>query len=631
MPTVTLTRQNDTWSTTASGTYIVYGGAGNDRISINTSKYAAGDLGDTLHGEAGDDYLKGGYKDDVLVGGTGLDRLLGGDGNDTLHGGDQNDFLDGSFGDDTLNGGSGNDTLMGGFGNDTLDGGTGDDEIITSLGNHVVAGGDGNDKITASTGVDNISGGAGNDEINAGAGDDTLKGDGGNDIIIAAAGNDVVDGGVGDDSLDGGEGVDKLSYATATAGVVVDLSIATAQDTVSAGVDTIVGFEILEGSGLGDDLKGDSGANLLYGLGGNDQLFGGGGNDGLIGGAGNDTLTGGAGADQLDGGDGFDIADYADSSAGVTITLSDGTAEAGGTAEGDVIMFAAGGSYARSIEAIRGSAFADVLVADDLGLQLDGAGDNDTLTGGLGNDALLGGAGDDVISGGGGNDSLYGGAGADQIDGGAGIDTAFYSDSTAGVTVDLGNGQPEAGGFAAGDQLSNVENVVGSQLADVLIGDALGNQLLGNSGNDTIAGGNGNDVITGGAGFDQLYATLGGLDTVTSSDRFDYNSISELNVANSSTLGAWDTIRGFTLPGAGNDFIDVSGLFDSIGLGSIPSGSAAVSGGYLGLLSVGISGTASTVVFVDVNGGPGFGDGGEYWLTALFGVTGGLSTAQFIV
>src|SRR4029077_15109595 len=106
-------------------------------------------------------------------------------------------------------------------------------------------------------------------------------------------------GGSGNDSMDGGAaGSDTASYQTgATAGVTVSLAIAAAQNTIGAGVDTLVNFENLTGSNFNDTLSGNSVANILNGGAGNDALIGAAGNDSLIGGIGNDTLIGGAGND----------------------------------------------------------------------------------------------------------------------------------------------------------------------------------------------------------------------------------------------------------------------------------------------------------------------------------------------
>ncbi|MGK9168556.1 hypothetical protein KXR53_19740 [Inquilinus limosus] len=603
MPTVTLTPNNDTWSTSSVGAFTVFGLAGNDRISILTPNSRPGDAGDTLDGGDGDDYLRGGYLNDVLLGGAGVDTLIASDGNDNADGGEGADHVDGGLGDDTLNGGGGDDRVLGGFGNDTLNGGDGADTIVTSLGNDTADGGAGDDEIFASNGNDVLNGGDDNDEISSGGGHDTLRGGAGQDQLIAGTGDDFLDGGSGNDQLDGADGVDTASYASAAAGVTVDLSLTTAQDTGAAGVDTLVGFEILEGSNFGDTLRGDAANNLIRGLAGVDQLFGNAGDDALSGGDGNDTLDGGDGADQLDGGGGVDLASYATSSAAVTINLSDGlTAESGGSAQGDILKFLVNGNAVRTIEGVIGSAFDDILIGDDVAIQLEGRDGNDAITGGAGNDALVG------------------GAGADQLDGRAGVDTASYSDSTAAVAINLADGLAESGGFAQGDVLGAVENILGSGFNDTLIGDGAANQLFGNSGND---------VIAGGAGRDLLFATTGTGQT-TGIDTFDYNALSELETASAATIGAWDTIFGFTGgTGTGRDLIDLDDLLASLGL-SFASSAAAFSSGHLGLVGVSINGVASSALFLDTNGGVGFNDDGQYWLAGLSGVT-NLSSGQILI
>ena len=69
------------------------------------------------------------------------------------------------------------------------------------------------------------------------------------------------------------------------------------------------------------------------------------------------------------------------------------------------------------------------------------------------------------------------------------------------VNLQSGTG---AGGSAAGDTLSGVENVVGSYRDDVLTGDGGGNGLWGDTGNDILDGGLGADRLDGGAGIDAV-------------------------------------------------------------------------------------------------------------------------------
>ncbi|EJL96324.1 VCBS repeat-containing protein [Pseudomonas sp. GM102] len=165
----------------------------------------------------------------------------------------------------------------------TLTGTSGDDVLVAGTGNNVINAGDGNDVLTA---------GSGNNELHGGAG---------NDLLFSGAGNDLLDGGTGNDTA---------SYAHAAAGVTVNLSQLTAQDTLGAGTDTLTGIENLTGSNFNDSLMGDNNSNIINGGLGNDVLNGGGGDDFLIGGLGNNTLTGGSGADAfqwLKGNSGHDV------------------------------------------------------------------------------------------------------------------------------------------------------------------------------------------------------------------------------------------------------------------------------------------------------------------------------------
>ncbi|WP_262028770.1 calcium-binding protein [Microvirga sp. Mcv34] len=116
------------------------------------------------------------------------------------------------------------------------------------------------------------------------------------------------------------------------------------------------------------------------------------------------------------------------------------------------------------------------------------------LVGGDGNDTLIGGTGDDLIK---------GGAGADVLDGGGGIDTLDYYDDFTGVYIDLRT-NTALYGQAAGDVISNFENVVGGVGADTIYGSAGANELKGWSSDDIIAGAGGNDTLWGGSGNDRL-------------------------------------------------------------------------------------------------------------------------------
>lgn len=115
-------------------------------------------------------------------------------------------------------------------------------------------------------------------------------------------------GGPGDDVYNGGSGsFDFASLVLSPAGVIVDLNLATPQNT-NEGIDTFLGIEGVEGTELNDVLIGQNvpseTGNGLFGLGGTDQLLGMDGNDVIVGDAGDD--RGGVGIGQLNGGLGND-------------------------------------------------------------------------------------------------------------------------------------------------------------------------------------------------------------------------------------------------------------------------------------------------------------------------------------
>ena len=60
--------------------------------------------------------------------------------------------------------------------------------------------------------------------------------------------------------LTGGAGTDTVSYEHAAAGVTVSLALATAQNTVGAGSDTLSAFENLTGSHFDNVLTGSTGS-----------------------------------------------------------------------------------------------------------------------------------------------------------------------------------------------------------------------------------------------------------------------------------------------------------------------------------------------------------------------------------
>jgi hypothetical protein len=137
--------------------------------------------------------------------------------------------------------------------------------------------------------------------------------------------------------------------------------------------------------------------------------------DVMEGGSGRDTILSGPGPDRIDGKGERDRLEYYDRELGIRVNLGRGTA-----GDGDTLS---------EMERVRGSAFRDILIGDDLRNELVGYGGNDRLEGRGGDDSLVADPGrrgrsgyDDELLGGDGNDRLDGGRGPDRILGGRGSD-----------------------------------------------------------------------------------------------------------------------------------------------------------------------------------------------------------------
>ena len=203
---------------------------------------------------------------------------------------------------------------------------------------------------------------------------------------------------------------------------------------------------------------------------------------------------------------------------------------------GDDTVDARGGN-----DVVRGYDGADVLLGGDgrdrlIGHAGDdhliGGDDGDVLQGGAGADRLEGGGGADKLAGGDGDDLIIGGAGADALIGGAGVDRADYRGAGPGLVVDLKFAFAMTGD-AAGDVLTDVEEVAGSAGSDRLAGGDGADRLFGMKGPDLLFGRNGNDLLDGGDGDDLLNGGAGAdtLDGGAGRDRAQYNNAVEGVVA----------------------------------------------------------------------------------------------------
>lgn len=446
--------------TSNSSVGIIEGAGGADAISgAVRASYSLSDAGVTVALDVnGDGTGVGGHaQGDTLTGIVGLIGSAYGDtlsiastANRTLVGGGGDDFLTLGSGDDRLDGGSGDDTMTGGAGNDVY--------YVDSTSDVVVElSGGGTDRVMTSVDytlpdeVENLW--ASNSFTTTPL---SLRGNALANSLAGGNGVDTLEGGAGADVLDGGGGFDVASYQHSSAGVTVNLTTGAASGGDAEG-DTLTNIERLTGSAFNDVLTGDSLMNILDG------------------GDGDDLLEGRASADTLIGGDGIDTVTYANSAFLVYVDLAAGTGGAN-DAHGDTLS---------GIENVIGSVGNDILTGNDDDNVLDGAAANDTLNGGLGDDTLIG------------------GAGADVLNGGSGFDTADYTASAAGVTVNLG-GVAGSGGDAQGDTFSAMEAVIGSAFDDILTGTAAANTLTGGDGDDTLVGGSGGDTLDGGDGTDRV-------------------------------------------------------------------------------------------------------------------------------
>ncbi|MGL4239333.1 Hint domain-containing protein [Tabrizicola sp.] len=622
-----------------SGADTFVGGAGADLM--------IGDVGsDLMFGGTGDDVIDGGAGNDSIFGGTGADLLTGGAGNDLLSyegatsgvavnlgdglpesggyaqgdtvsgfeslvGGNFRDTLIGDEGDnyiaagwtgglgqsgDLLIGGGGNDTLVGawgaklvgGAGADVLDGGifdfgtadysTSPTGVNVNLGDGAPESG-GDAQGDTLTRVAYLVGSDFGDTLIGTAGINSLTGGQGADYLDGAGSDDTLFGGAGADTLIGGSGTDTADYSGADSAVsfVIGGSSIFGSGGEANG-DVLTQIERIIGTSFGDTLTATGPSATLYGGAGNDLLSGGG------------TLVGGAGADTLQN---AIAVDYSGSSAGVQVNLSDGLAETGGDAEGDIVT---------GITRLAGSSFNDLLIGTAGVDTLDGGDGNDTLAGLASGDTLIGGSGADTadysasnaavnvnlsdltaesgghaagdvlsgienVTGSAFNDTLIGDTAANALDGGAGIDTAFYNTSSSGVNVTLGIGT-NTGGSAEGDTLTGVENLVGSAFNDTLTGDAGNNVLTGNGGADLLVGGDGIDTAdystsnngvgialdgTVGSGGHAQGDSLVGIENITGSA---FNDTLTGDAGANRLLGGFD--NDVLVGGAGADFLEGS-------------------------------------------------------------------------
>lgn len=511
--------QFNNYFTGRGGLDFILGGGGADWVYYNNSEVSQGAVVNLENNEASSD---GHGSRDVLVD---IEHVTGSRFDDRLQGDWDSNILRGEAGNDTLIGGGGNDTLRGGAGNDVIHGGFADgssDGDASYLPQNVADYSDAAAAVTVSlnTTAAQNTGGAGtdtlrhiqslwgsqhNDRLTGSTQGNYLTGGSGNDTLVGLAGDDTLHGGAGNDRIDGGAGAgDTASYHDAAGGVTVNLALTTQQNTVNAGLDTLMGVEHVDATEFADRLTGSAAANWIGAFGGNDTV---------LGGAGNDTVYGSQGDDSIDGGLGADTVHYGDAESGVTVNLAITAAQNTGGGGVDIL---------RSIERLVGSEYDDSLSGN--------AADN-VLEGGEGADTMVGGAGNDLMDGGN-NHGIYDPDTGEFVQAPE-ADRVSYAAATGGVSVDLAeSGQQDIGGGQGWDTLRNIEQVVGSRFADVLRGGWNDSNLLdGGAGNDWL-GVTGSsyavdrlddpksDTVIGGLGVDTLELDFWNFNSGTLYDEF---------------------------------------------------------------------------------------------------------------
>ncbi|MGE0664644.1 MAG: PQQ-dependent sugar dehydrogenase [Hyphomonadaceae bacterium] len=413
--------------------------------------------------------------------GDGADTINGGDGNDRIYGGAGNDQLSGDAGDDALDGGIGNDALNGGGGFDFADYATAGAAVTVSV---------------AAAGAQN-TGGAGSDTL---TGIEALRGSAFADMLTGDTIGNRLDGGAGGDEMIGGLGDDQYivdnagDAITELAGEGFDQVESSISYTLAANVDmlTLTGSAFTGGgNAAANQIVGNDIYNILSGLDGNDRLLGMGGGDILDGGSGGDEMIGGLGDDRY----------IVDSPSDATLELFD---------EGfDQVVSSISFTLAANVDmlTLTGSAFAGT--GNSTANQIVGADIYNILSGLGGNDRLIGLGGGDLLDGGAGEDEMIGGTGDDR----------YIVDSLGDAVIELFNeGFDQVVSSVSFTLAANVDMLTltgsaftgtGNSTANQIVGSDLYNILSGLAGNDRLIGMGGGDILDGGAGADEMIGGLG--------------------------------------------------------------------------------------------------------------------------
>jgi Putative metal-binding motif/RTX calcium-binding nonapeptide repeat (4 copies) len=144
---------------------------------------------------------------------------------------------------------------------------------------------------------------------------------------------------------------------------------------------------------------------------------------------------------------------------------------------------------------------------------IDGRGGSDNLFGNTAANTLLGGAGDDLVDGAGGPDVLDGGSGADELNGGPDVDRVAYA-GTGEQAITLDDVRNDGAAGELDNVHSDIEDVAAGPGNDNVVGSDVANVLDGGDGDDRLEGRGAVDTFFGGQGADALFARDGAQERV---------------------------------------------------------------------------------------------------------------------
>ncbi|EAR53085.1 type I secretion target repeat protein [Oceanicola granulosus HTCC2516] len=484
----------------SSGTYIIFAGAGADRIDIKGGNVVV--LG-------GDDYGIGEKLKEKYIGNG-----------DPVVDAELLAFL-GINADGTLNASGGANYTFGGVAmnlagvvagftegsqqkNDSAA-----DSITVGAGNHVILGAKGADEITFATGSGDTA------------------------IVLGGAGADQITGtNAGSASIEAGAGQDRVVLSGGGSSTIFGWGAAAATE----GLDPDAAVAALARADGADMLIGGDGADTIHGQYGGDIIIGGLGDDVITGGLDNDILIGGAVTISDPANNVFDptVSDlHITRATGLVLTtgdVADGNDSVSGNGGQDVVVGGGGNDW------LRGGALADLVVGDfgTIGISSNLIAESFTSlhaeSANAGTDDLEGGSGGDILVAGGaapgdsesvtdllGDNTVLGDfgtvTGARILEGVTGV-VSIASNTGGADSITLGNGND----IVLAGEGNDVVDMGGG--GDIVIGDLGTLDITAGTIETSAAGTSGDDTITLGSGFaDDIYDIVlggGGNDTVTS-------------------------------------------------------------------------------------------------------------------